>query len=236
MAHRPDTWAKPRLRRHASVAKPADVPCIYVLAGTNGAGKSSIGGAAFRERGADYFNPDEAARAIRDKNPGITLEEANGAAWFEGKRLLERAIHERLDYAFETTLGGHTIAALLETAMAAGIEVRIWYAGLESAELHIARVRARVAKGGHDIPELKIRERYEQSRLNLIRLMPGLAELRIYDNSEDADPEAGVTPEPKLILHMKAAAIVQSCALEEVPEWTKPLMAVAIGIANTNPK
>ena len=224
------------MRPHANVPKPADVPCIYVLAGTNGAGKSSIGGAAFRERGADYFNPDEASRAIRDKNPGITLEEANSAAWFEGKRLLERAIRERLDFAFETTLGGHTIAALLETAMAAGIEVRIWYAGLESAELHIARVRARVAKGGHDIPESKIRERYEQSRLNLIRLMPGLAELRIYDNSEEADPEAGAAPEPRLILHMRDAAIVQSCEPEEVPEWAKPLMVVAIRIASTKLK
>jgi predicted ABC-type ATPase len=117
--------------------------------------------------------------------------------------------------------------------MAAGVEVRIWYPGLESAELHIARVRARVAKGGHDIPESKIRERYEQSRLNLIRLMPALAELRIYDNSEEADPEAGAAPEPRLILHMRGAAIVESCALEEVPEWTKPLMAVAIRIAKT---
>jgi predicted ABC-type ATPase len=218
------------------VAKPVHVPSIYVLAGTNGAGKSSIGGAAFRERGADYFNPDEAARAIRDKNPGITLGEANSAAWFQGKRLLERAIRERLDFAFETTLGGHTIAALLETAVAAGIEVRIWYAGLQSAELHIARVRARVAKGGHDIPEAKIRERYEQSRLNLIRLMPGLAELRIYDNSEEANPKAGAAPEPKLILHMNGAAIVQSCELEDAPEWTKPLMAVAIRIAGTSLK
>lgn len=236
MARHPDNWARLRSPRRANVPKPADVSCIYVLAGTNGAGKSSIAGAAFRERGADYFNPDEASQAIRDKNPGITIEEANSAAWFEGKRLLERAIRERLDFAFETTLGGHTIAALLETAMAAGIEVRIWYAGLESAELHIARVRARVAKGGHDIPESKIRERYEQSRLNLIRLMPGLAELRIYDNSEEADPKADAAPEPRLILHMKGAAIVQSCALEEVPEWAKPLMAVAIRIASTDLK
>jgi predicted ABC-type ATPase len=236
LARRPDNWVRLRSPRRANVPKPAGPSCIYVLAGTNGAGKSSIGGAAFRERGADYFNPDEASRAIRDKNPGIALEQANSAAWFEGKRLLERAIRERLDFAFETTLGGHTIAALLETAMAAGIEVRIWYAGLDSAELHIARVRARVAKGGHDIPESKIRERYEQSRLNLIRLMPALAELRIYDNSEEADPEAGAAPEPRLILHMRGAAIVQSCELEKVPEWSKPLMAVAIRIAGTRLK
>ena len=236
MAHRPDNWDRLRLPRHVNVPKPAEVSCIYVLAGTNGAGKSSVGGAAFRERGADYFNPDEAARAIRDKNPGITIEEANSAAWFEGKRLLERAIREGLDFAFETTLGGHTIAALLETAMTAGIEVRIWYAGLEGVELHIARVRARVTKGGHEIPESKIRERYEQSRLNLIRLMPALAELRVYDNSEEADPETGVAPEPRLILHMRGTAIVQSCEPAEVPEWAKPVMAVAIRIASTNLK
>jgi len=34
------------------------LPRIYVLAGVNGAGKSSIGGAAFRHFGSDYFNPD----------------------------------------------------------------------------------------------------------------------------------------------------------------------------------
>jgi predicted ABC-type ATPase len=45
------------------------MPVIYVLAGVNGAGKSSIGGAAIRENGAEYFNPDEAARRIADANP-----------------------------------------------------------------------------------------------------------------------------------------------------------------------
>jgi predicted ABC-type ATPase len=69
--------------------------------------------------------------------------------------------------------------------------VRVWYVGLSSPELHIARVRARVAKGGHDIPEPRIRERYDASRLNLIRLLPRLSELWVYDNSVEADPDAG---------------------------------------------
>jgi len=43
---------------------------------------------------------------IRSANPGITNKEANSAAWLQGKRLLERAIAERLNFAFETTLGG----------------------------------------------------------------------------------------------------------------------------------
>jgi predicted ABC-type ATPase len=47
-------------------------PRIFVLAGVNGAGKSSIGGAAFRQFGSDYYNPDEAARALMATNRALT--------------------------------------------------------------------------------------------------------------------------------------------------------------------
>src|SRR5438094_10440734 len=99
-------------------------PCIYVLAGTNGAGNRSVAGAMFRQSGADYFNPDEATGRILAANPGISTAEANSAAWHEGKRLLEYAIAERLDSALDTTLRGHTITALLQTALAAGSQAR----------------------------------------------------------------------------------------------------------------
>ena len=92
-------------------------PCIYVLAGTNGAGKSSIAGAMFRAKGTDYFNPDEAAARIRRAEPDLSEAEANSQAWNQGRRLLQRAIAERLNFAFETTLGGKTIAALLSSAL-----------------------------------------------------------------------------------------------------------------------
>jgi predicted ABC-type ATPase len=205
--------------------------CIYVLAGTNGAGKSSVAGAMFRRAGADYFNPDEATARILAANPGITIAEANSAAWHEGKRLLERAIAERLDFAFETTLGGHTITAILQDALAAGIEVRIWFVGLSSPDLHIARVRARVARGGHDIPEEKIRERYDRSRINLVELMPRLTELRLFDNSFEADPHAGRPPRPKLILHLAKGRIVEMVDLSETPGWAKALVAAAVKIS-----
>lgn len=52
-------------------------PSIHVLAGVNGAGKSSIGGAAVRQHGGEYFNPDEAARALREKDPTLTQADAN---------------------------------------------------------------------------------------------------------------------------------------------------------------
>ena len=205
--------------------------CIYVLAGANGAGKSSIGGAVIRKMGADYFNPDEATRRIRSASPRLPERDANVAAWHQGKRLLEAAIASRLVFAFETTLGGNTMTSLLREALEEGVEVRMWYVGLATPELHIARVRARVARGGHDIPESKIRERYERSRVNLIRLLPHLTELRVFDNSVDADPASGKAPAPLLVLHMVNGAIAALCDLSRVPEWAKPIVAAAMGSA-----
>jgi predicted ABC-type ATPase len=136
-----------------------------------------------------------------------------------------------LSFAFETTLGGNTIPALLSSALSTGLEVRVWYVGLSSIELHVARVRARVEKGGHPIPEEKIRERFDRSRLNLIRLLPRLTELLVYDNSGEANPDAGKRPEPQLLLHMASGKIVGSCDLRLIPEWAKPIAAAALKIA-----
>jgi predicted ABC-type ATPase len=203
-------------------------PCLYVVAGTNGGGKSTVVGAAIVESGAEYFNPDDMARGLRAADASLTEQEANIEAWNQGKARLERAIDLRLTYAFETTLGGNTIPKLLERALAAGIDVKMWYIALASAELHIARVEARVLKGGHDIAQEKIRERYDRSRENLVRLLPSLTELRVFDNSADGDPLAGQTPKPLLVLHTALGKILTMCQPEDVPEWAKPLVAAAI--------
>ena len=185
----------------------------------------------FRQAGADYFNPDEATARILAANPGISTADANSAAWHQGKRLLERAIAERLDFPFETTLGGHTISALLHQALAAGIDVRMWFVGLSSPERHMARVRSSVARGGHDFPEEKIRESFDWSRINLIELMPRLTELRIFDNSVDADPHAGRAPRPILVLHLAKGKILEMVELVATPRWAKALVAAALKIA-----
>ena len=208
------------------MAKPA--PCIWVLAGTNGAGKSSIGGAFLRQSGGEYFNPDEAARRILAVSPHLTLAEANSIAWAEGLRLLRAAIQARRDHFFETTLGGETMTQCLEQALVAGLEVRIWYLGLQGVELHLARVAARVRKGGHDIQQDLIRRRYDNSRRNLIRLMPRLTELRIFDNSVEADPDSRQAPQPQLVMHLKNGMIVAPADLTKTPDWAKPIVAAAL--------
>jgi len=207
------------------------VPRLYVLAGVNGAGKSSLAGAAFRAQGADYYNPDEAARRLKTANPRLIQTQANAAAWQQGRAALERAIAERLDFAFESTLGASTLPRLLAEAAAKGFEVNVWYAGLSTPEQHLARVRARVARGGHDIPEPAIRRRFEHSRLNLIQLLPRLAALRVYDNSAEADPASGKTPLPVLVLHLERGRILNPRDLPHAPAWAKPIVAAAMRLA-----
>lgn len=202
---------------------------ILVLAGTNGAGKSSVGGEALRRSGADYFNPDEMTRQLLVANPGLPDEEANALAWAEGKRRLELAIATRSTFAFETTLGGRTIARLLRRAGDAGMPVRMWYCALASVELHLARVRARVKKGGHDIPIDKIRRRYDDSREHLIDLLPKLAELYVYDNS--AESTGSAPPRPALVLHMLDARILRIAPPQATPEWAKPIVMAALGLS-----
>jgi predicted ABC-type ATPase len=163
-----------------------------------------------------------------ETNPALAQADANSRAWHAGVRLLERAIDERLGYAFETTLGANTIPRLVAQAAARGIEIFVWYVGLSSAELHVERVRARVRRGGHDIPVEDIYRRYEHSRLNLIELLPVITALRLFDNSIEADPAAGNTPQPVLLLHIEHGKILNPLDLERTPMWAKPIVAAAL--------
>jgi predicted ABC-type ATPase len=205
--------------------KPAQ---IHVLAGVNGAGKSSIIGATIRDKGGEYYNPDEAAREIMAANPGLGQTEANAAAWEQGRKLLERAIEQGLDFTFETTLGGNTMPRLLAEAAKRGVEIHVFFVGLGSALVHLERVRQRVRAGGHDIPEDVVRRRYRHSLINLVTLLPVLTELRVYDNSVTADPATGQAPQPVLVLHMQRGHIVGPSDLTATPAWAKPVVAAAL--------
>lgn len=206
-------------------------PRILVLAGVNGAGKSTVGGDTLQQAGACWFNPDDFARELLATS-GCTQTEANAEAWQEGMRQLEAAVANQHDHAFETTLGGNTVPARLRDA-ANTHDLMMWFCGLDSPEHHIARVRLRVAGGGHDIPEAKIRERYVSSITNLVALLPYLARLRLYDNSADASPGTPV-PNPRLLLQMEAGRITWPTdvnTLGNTPDWAKPILEAALSMA-----
>jgi len=207
---------------------------IYVLAGVNGAGKSSLGGEAIKASGDCFYNPDLQSRRLQAVHRGLSLEAANAQAWELGRRGLEQALAHGRQFKFETTLGARTITAMLLAGAKAGAEVHLWYAGLSSPELHLQRVQSRVAAGGHDIPEAKIRQRYMSSVSNLVSLLPHLASLAVFDNSIDGDPRAGVAPNPVRVLRMVGGAITDILPLSDVPTWAKPIVMQALKLAVSN--
>lgn len=199
---------------------------IMVFAGTNGAGKSSVIAQYLSgEDATTYYNPDEHARRLRRATPGLSATDANSQGWERGRALLEDAIRDHTNFNFETTLGANTIPTLLREAAESGLMVHMYYVGLESPEMHIRRVASRVQKGGHSIPEDKIRQRYESSPKNLITLWPALHRVVLFDNS--ADPHDDGTVEPLRILRMEAGSIVDCFPDEKVPPWAREIVAAA---------
>lgn len=197
-----------------------------MVAGVNGAGKSSVAGARMRNAGGRFYDPDLHARELRLAQPGLSVEEANGQAWQRGRALLERAISTRVNFALETTLGGTTIPELLRGA-AASHDVHVLFVGLDSPERHIARVAARVRSGGHDIPEARIRARFTSSRANLIGLVPVLASLRLYDNSIEVASGGTEAPRPVRLLEMEHGVITFEAARGSIPAWAKAIVQAA---------
>lgn len=202
---------------------------IVVVAGTNGAGKSSIAGEVAGGFGGGYFDPD--LRAARRAATGLSPQEANAAAWREGYDALRQAADRGTDFNFETTLGGDSLVRELHRALDLRREVHILYVGLPSPEIHVERVKARVARGGHDIPEDRIFERYTKSLANLISLIGKATSVHVFDNSSESP--TGL-PRAKLVFRMKRTRIVEPAKemlLRETPEWAKPLVAAALRFA-----
>jgi len=201
---------------------------ILVAAGTNGAGKSSIVGEFLAAKGGAYFNPDLAARELIQK--GVPTEQANASAWKLGFNALQRAISNNEDFSFETTLGGNTIARELHQAIKVGLKIYIWYVGLASPELHIARVRARVGRGGHEIPEAKIRERYPKSLANLVSFIGSAAQVHVFDNSVESTEGL---PQTIRVFRVRGERIVEpdlETLMTQTPNWAKPVVAAAVKV------
>lgn len=191
---------------------------ITVIAGINGAGKSSVIGEYIRAEGGEYYNADEEARLLIE-NDKMSLSEANGTAWKKGFLHLTDAIQMNKNYTFETTLGGNSITEALKSAAENGIEIRLIYCGLKSVEQHIERVAARVKKKGHDIPDAKIKDRWKRSINNLNILIPHLHSLRVIDNS--ASLNESVLPQPKTLFELKDKKFKLVNGDTNMPNWAK---------------
>ena len=157
---------------------------LYIIAGSNGAGKTTASYTALPEmlNCREFVNADEIARGLSPFQPQ-TVD-------FQAGRIMLRRINELLrgknDFGFETTLSTKSYIHLIRQAKSLGYRVILIFFWLESPELAKARVKARVAAGGHDIPGSVIERRYYRGIKNLFTLyLERVDSWAVYDNSGD---------------------------------------------------
>lgn len=159
-------------------------PICTIIAGPNGAGKSTIYGLI--DLPGEFINADDIARELNPDQPAS----ASLPAGREVLRILDEKFLAKASFCYETTLSSHQAIRVIQKARLAGYHTQLLFVALASADLHVQRVRDRVMKGGHDIPEDTIRRRYDVSFENLTKAVPLCDEVAIFDNSSAAGPMA----------------------------------------------
>jgi predicted ABC-type ATPase len=164
-------------------------PVLLIVAGPNGSGKSST----YQHAGIEAFgrsvwiiNPDVLAQRIRDIEH-LELGEANLKAVQRIEAWLDTSIDAHQTVGVETVLSTPKYRRLVDKAKTLRFEVRLIYVLLDSPQRNIERVRLRVKKGGHAVPENKILERYGRSLEQLPWFLEQADQAWFYDNS-GADP------------------------------------------------
>jgi predicted ABC-type ATPase len=167
-------------------------PRVIVLAGSNGAGKSTSARTVLAERlGLTTFdNADVIAQGLAGFDPASAALEASRIMLERLRALAER----RADFAFETTLAARSYAPWLTELRAGGYTVDLVYFWLASAGLAVARVAERVRTGGHDVPEATVQQRYMRSVRNFFTLYrPAVDRWQFFDNSGSGAPQLNST-------------------------------------------
>ncbi|MFN2438527.1 MAG: zeta toxin family protein [Chitinophagaceae bacterium] len=161
------------------------MPELFIVAGPNGAGKTTASFTILPQifNCREFVNADEIARGLSPFNPESVAFEA-------GRIMLgriEQLILSNQTFAFETTLSTRSYVKLIERCRKIGYTINLIFLWLNDPALAVERVRTRVAKGGHNIPEDVIRRRYEKGLNNFVNLFLPLCDRWIVaDNSFDA--------------------------------------------------
>ena len=131
---------------------------MYIISGCNGAGKTTASYTMLPEmlECSEFVNSDEFAKGLSPFQPEKASIQAGRYMIMKVRYLLKR----QLDFGIETTLATRSLLKTVRLAQQAGYTVTLLYFWLNSPELAIERVAARVATGGHNIPEERIRRRY----------------------------------------------------------------------------
>ena len=152
---------------------------LWLLAGGNGAGKSTFYRTALQPRGMALVNADNIAR---DMAPDST-EEASYAAAQLAEHLRYDLLNKGVSFCFETVFSHPSKIDFIAQAKALGYEVVLVFIHLDNSDLNKARVIQRVSEGGHNVPEEKIESRIPRTLNHIKTALPLADEVYLLDNS-----------------------------------------------------
>lgn len=190
-----------------------DQPLIVMLAGSNGAGKSSFFHRHLEGCALPFINADLIQFELTDGDVGGDPYRAAKIA--EQRR--QEMVADRRSFIFETVFSDAAGAKIefLCRAQAEGFFISAHFICLGSPDLAVMRVAHRVARGGHPVAEDKIRERYERGLTNLKRFAPSADQLTLYDNSSAAEPHRPVA-------YLEKGAVLELA--DPIPAWAEALV------------
>lgn len=162
------------------------MPNLFILAGCNGAGKTTAAYTLLPEKLSvlEFINADEIARGLSPFNVDSVAIDA-------GRLMLQRIdylMSKRIDFAFETTLSTRSYVQTIKRAQEAGYTVSLFYVFLDSPEMAVERVAQRVMRGGHNIPTETIYRRYERSISNFFKLYAPVCDYFLFINNSGEQP------------------------------------------------
>jgi predicted ABC-type ATPase len=163
-------------------------PRLWIVAGPNGSGKSTLYDQTDIEgfgQSVWIINPDVLSATIA-RQEKVALIDANLAAVERIEKWLRASVDTYQTIGVETVLSTGKYRDLVQVAKQRGFELRLLYVMLRTVEQNIARVRLRVAKGGHAVPEDRIIARHRRSLDQLPWFLDAADWARIYDNSDAA--------------------------------------------------
>lgn len=151
-----------------------------IYAGVNGAGKSTLYRTTSYQDVMPRVNTDEIVKEFGDWRISADLMKAGKIA----VQRLNDYLKQGATFNQETTLCGHSILKTIQKAKAAGYVVEMHYIGVDSVEIAKQRIAERVKMGGHGISDEDVERRYEESFLNLKKVIDVCDLVALYDNTK----------------------------------------------------
>jgi predicted ABC-type ATPase len=145
---------------------------LIIIGGANGSGKTTFAREILDKSGIKYLGADGIASELNSQNPEKAAIEA---ARIFSQRLGE-SIESGESLIVESTLSGVSLRKFLVSAKAKKFKISIYFIYLDSAELCVRRIAARVARGGHHVPAADVRRRFSRSNKNFWNVYKAFAD------------------------------------------------------------